>query len=95
MVTNDPMVITNVVVCSAIVLRLMFFYKAGARHQRWASWLAYMIILAYASVPFRFLFDAYAHTHWAAIVINVIFCAAVWRAKGNVALIFQVLRPRR
>ncbi|BCQ44614.1 hypothetical protein ERHA55_21410 [Erwinia rhapontici] len=29
MVTNDPMVITNVVVCSAIVLRLMFFYKAG------------------------------------------------------------------
>ncbi|BCQ44615.1 hypothetical protein ERHA55_21420 [Erwinia rhapontici] len=54
-----------------------------------------MIILAYASVPFRFLFDVYAHTHWAAIVINVIFCAAVWRAKGNVALIFQVLRPRQ
>lgn len=93
MVTSDPMVITNVVVCSAIVLRLMFFYKVGARHQRWASWLAYMIILAYASVPFRFLFDVYAHAHWAALVINLIFCAAVWRAKGNVALIFKVLRP--
>lgn len=94
MVTSDPMVITNVVVCSAIVLRLMFYYKEGARHQRWASWLAYLIILAYASVPFRFLFDDYAHTHWAAVIINLIFCAAVWRAKGNIALVFDVLRPR-
>ncbi|MTD26231.1 phage holin family protein [Erwinia sorbitola] len=95
MVTSDPMVITNVVVCSAIVLRLMFFYKAGSRHQSWAAWLAYLIILAYASVPFRFLFDVYVHTHWAAVTMNLIFCAAVFRAKGNVAMVFEVLRPRR
>lgn len=93
MATSDPIVITNVVVCSAIVLRLMFFYKPGAKHQWWASWLAYLIILAYASVPFRSLFDVYVHTHWAAVVINLIFCAAVYRAKGNVATIFAVLRP--
>lgn len=93
MVVSDLMVIVNVVVCTAIVLRLMFFYKPRARHQGWASWLAYLIILAYASVPFRFLFDSYTYTHWAVVIINLILCAAVYRAKGNVALVFAVLRP--
>lgn len=59
MVTNDPLVVTNVVACAAIVLRLMMFRKPGGRHNPWASWLAYLIILAYASVPFRYLFDSY------------------------------------
>ena len=51
MVINDPLVLTNVVACAAIVLRLMMFRKPGGRHNPWASWLAYLIILAYASVP--------------------------------------------
>ncbi|MCZ7836051.1 phage holin family protein [Atlantibacter subterranea] len=93
MVTNDPLVVTNVVACAAIVLRLMMFRKPGGRHNPWASWLAYLIILAYASVPFRYLFDSYLHTHWATVAINLIICAAVFRARGNVARIFHVLRP--
>ncbi|WP_042958957.1 phage holin family protein [Erwinia tasmaniensis] len=95
MVINDLMVIINVVLCTAIVVRLMFFCKPGARHQCWASWLAYLIVLAYASVPFRFLLDDYSQTHWAVMIINMILCAAVYRAKGNVAIVFAVLRPRR
>ncbi|CCP02985.1 putative prophage membrane protein [Erwinia amylovora Ea644] len=95
MVISDLMVIVNVMLCTAIVLRLMFFCKPGGKHHWWASWLAYLIILAYASVPFRFLFDSYRHTHWAVVIINLILCAAVHRAKGNVALVFAVLRPRR
>ena len=63
MVTNDPLVLTNVVACAAIVLRLMMFRKPGGRHNPWASWLAYLII-----------------------------CAAVFRARGNVARLFYVLR---
>ncbi|WP_099336735.1 phage holin family protein [Erwinia amylovora] len=95
MVISDLMVIFNVMLCTAIVLRLMFFCKPGGKHHCWASWLAYLIILAYASVPFRFLFDSYRHTQWAVVIINLILCAAVHRAKGNVALVFAVLRPRR
>lgn len=92
---SDLMVMINVVPCIAIVVRLMFFCKPGARYQWWASWLAYLIILAYASVPFRFLLDGYTQTHWAVVIINMILCAAVYRAKGNVAVVFAVLRPRR
>ncbi|EOI3539373.1 phage holin family protein [Cronobacter sakazakii] len=93
MVISDPLVLTNVATCSAIVLRLMLFRKPGARHRWWASWLAYLIILAYASVPFRYAFDFYVHTHWASVIINLIICAAVFRARGNVARLFQVVRP--
>lgn len=95
MVTNDPMVITNVITCSAIALRLMFFRKPGAHHQWWASWLAYLLVLAYGSVPFRYFFDDYNHSSWASLIINLVFCAAVFRSKGNVAEILAVLRPGR
>lgn len=93
MVINDPLVLTNVATCTAIVLRLMFFRKPGAKHNPWASWLAYLIILAYASVPFRYFYDFYGHPHWGSVTINLIICAAVFRARGNVAQIFHVLRP--
>lgn len=93
MVTSDPLVLTNVVTSTAIVLRLMMFRKPGGRHNWWASWLAYLIILAYASVPFRFMFDFYFHVHWATVLMNIIICAAVFAARGNVARIFHVLRP--
>lgn len=95
MVTNDPMVITNVITATAIALRLMMFRKHGAHHQVWASWLAYVIVLAYASIPFRYFFDHYDHASWASVAINLIFCAAVFRARGNMALIFAVLRPQK
>ena len=95
MVLNDPLVITNVITATAIALRLMMFRKPGAHHQGWASWLAYVIVLAYASVPFRFLFDHYNQASWASVLINLIFCAAVFRARGNMALIFAVLRPQK
>ncbi|MBV4366396.1 phage holin family protein [Erwinia sp. BNK-24-b] len=95
MVTNDPMVIANVVTCSAIALRLMFFRKPGAHHEYWASWLAYMLVLAYGSIPFRYFFDHYDHTNWASLAINLVIAAAVFRSKGNVAIILAVLRPKK
>ena len=95
MVINDPLVITNVVTCSAIVLRIMFFRKPGAHHRWWASWLAYLLVIAYGTVPFRYFFDNYDHSSWSSLLINLIICAAVFRAKGNVALILAVLRPQK
>jgi len=89
------MVIANVTICSAIALRLMFFRKPGAHHQWWASWLAYLLVLAYGSVPFRYFFENFNHTSWASITINLVFCAAVFRSRGNVAEILAVLRPGR
>jgi len=94
-VINDPLVIGNVVLCSLVVIRLSFFRKKGATHRTWASWLAYLLILAYATVPLRFMFDHYTSTHWAALAINAIICVAVHRTGGHVAkLLISGLRPR-
>ncbi|WP_147197062.1 phage holin family protein [Pantoea sp. CCBC3-3-1] len=93
MVTSDPLVITNVMTCSAIALRIMFFRKPGSHHQWWASWLAYLLVIAYGSIPFRYFFDHYDHTSWSSLLINLIIGAAVFRSKGNVAVILAVLRP--
>lgn len=92
MVINDLLVLANVLLSSAIVVRLMLFRNPALRYQWWAAWLAYLMIVAYASVPFRYLFAHYTHTHWASVMINAIFCAAVYRANGNIAHIFRVLK---
>ncbi|WP_413535503.1 phage holin family protein [Rahnella inusitata] len=36
----------NVVLCSLVVIRLSFFRKKGDPHRTWASWLAYLLVLA-------------------------------------------------
>lgn len=92
MVISDPLVVGNVLLCSLIVVRLSLFRKNGARHRTWASWLAYLLILAYSTVPIRYMFDHYTNTHWAAFVINAVICVAVYRSSGNVAKLFSVLR---
>ena len=92
MVINDPLVILNVVLCSLVVIRLSFFRKNGATHRKWASWLAYLLILLYGHVPLRFFFDHYDGTRWAILLLNIVICIAVFAVRGNVAKLFSVLR---
>jgi len=82
---KDPIVIINVALCVVIALRLMFFRKPGAQHSTAASWLAYLLILAYGSVPIKFAFNGYAGTHTVTVIINFIMIVLVLRARGNAA----------
>jgi uncharacterized membrane protein (DUF2068 family) len=91
-VINDPLVILNVIVCTLVVIRLCFFRKKGATHRRWASWLAYLLILIYGHVPLRFLFDHYDGTRLAIFLLNLVICIALFVVRGNVAKIIKVLR---
>ena len=53
---NDPSALANAVICAVIVLALMFYQRGGSRHRPGISVLAYLMVLVYASIPFRFLF---------------------------------------
>ncbi|EJY9035131.1 phage holin family protein, partial [Klebsiella pneumoniae] len=53
---NDPSALANAVICAVIVLALMFYQRGSARHRPGISVLAYLMVLVYASIPFRFLF---------------------------------------
>jgi hypothetical protein len=86
---KDPAVLINVALCAVITLRLMFFRKPGARHSWWASWLAYLLILAYGSIPIKFAFSEYSGTHIETLIVNLAMLALVIRARGNAAKLFS------
>ncbi|HFN3879848.1 TPA: phage holin family protein [Escherichia coli] len=108
MVVNDPVLMlsqvinavlnsdttakVNSIICLVIVGVLMFYQRRGSRHRPVVSFLAYLTIVVYASVPFKLIFGLYPQSHWLVIVGNVVICAAVLWARGNVARLIDVLR---
>lgn len=91
MVISDPTALVNAIICAVIVLMLMFYQRSGSRHRPWISMLAYLAVLVYASIPFRFVFGLYHESHWLVVVVNVLICAAVLWVRGNVARLVDVL----
>ncbi|MDX7511480.1 phage holin family protein [Citrobacter sp. S39] len=92
MVTSDPSAMANAGICAVIVLVLMFYQREGERHRPAISLLAYFVVLVYASVPFRYLFGLYQESHWMVVIVNLLICAAVLWARGNVARLVDTLR---
>ncbi|WP_447215655.1 phage holin family protein, partial [Citrobacter pasteurii] len=45
-----------------------------------------------ASVPLRYLFGLYHDSHWLVVIVNLLICAAVLRARGNVASLINLLQ---
>lgn len=54
--------------------------------------MAYLIVLVYASIPFRYLFGLYGTSHWLVVIVNLAICAILLRSRGNVARIIDALR---
>lgn len=92
MVVSDPTAVINAAICSVIVVVLMFYQREGARHRPVISLLAYFVVLVYASVPLRYLFGLYHDSHWLVVIVNLLICAAVLRARGNVASLINLLQ---
>ncbi|HHW7209480.1 TPA: phage holin family protein [Escherichia coli] len=92
MVTNDPSAMINAFICAVIVLVLMFYQRDGARHRPIISMLAYLVVLIYASIPFRYLFGLYQESHWMVVIVNLVICAVVLRVRGNLARLINILQ---
>lgn len=83
---NNLPALVNSVLCAFITLNLMFYRRAQLRRYRpWVSCTAYLLVITYASIPFRYLFGLYESTHWLVVVVNFFVFMAVFRAKGNIA----------
>ncbi|CAH6661265.1 phage holin family protein [Pseudocitrobacter vendiensis] len=77
----------NAVACIMISLRLMFFRKRSMRRRRLMELLAYGLILAPAYTAFRIWHGDYAQLDYGELIINVVLCIAIWRARGNISRI--------
>lgn len=92
MVVNDIFALLNALICSVIVMTLMFYQREDARHRPVISLLAYLMVLTWASVPLRFLFGLHTSPHWPIVAGNLIFCALLLHHKGNLARLVDFLR---
>ncbi|QGN37800.1 phage holin family protein [Klebsiella oxytoca] len=89
---NDHSALANSIICAVIVLALMFYQRGNARHRPGISVLAYLMVLVYASIPFRFLFGLYESSNWLVVMANILICGAVLWFRGNVARLIDALR---
>lgn len=92
MVVDNSAALVNAIICVVIVIALMFYQRGGSRHRPGVSMLAYLTVLVYASIPFRYLFGLYQESHWLVVVANFLICAAVLWARGNLARLIDTLR---
>ncbi|MEG1111404.1 MAG: phage holin family protein [Hafnia sp.] len=79
----------NAIICMAIVMRLMFFSKAGKTHRPGYAWMAYLLILSAGFTAFRILLGHYSNVDPGELFLNLAICIAVWRAKGNLAKVVR------
>lgn len=91
MVASDPAALANAALCSVIVISLMFYQRGEAHHRPGVSIIAYLMVLAYASIPMRLAFGLYVDAHWLVVIANIFVCAAVLWARGNVARLIDIL----
>lgn len=47
--------------------------------------MAYLLVITYASIPFRYLFGLYTSTHWLVVTVNFFVFIAVFLVRGNIA----------
>ncbi|EKY3916474.1 phage holin family protein [Enterobacter hormaechei] len=82
----------NALICAAIVIVLMFYQRHGARHRPIISILAYITVLVYAAIPLQFIFGLYRDSSWRVVIVNLVNCAIVLRARGNLARLINILQ---
>lgn len=79
----------NAIILMLTVVRLMFFSKSGKRHRPAVAWLAYLMILAAGFTAFRIFYGKYIQVDPGELMLNLVICIAVWRARGNLAKVMR------
>ncbi|WP_258089855.1 replication protein P [Serratia liquefaciens] len=63
---------------------LAYWEKRAETHRFFASFCAWLLIVASASVTIRILTGDYHYANWSETLINLAFCVAVIASRGNV-----------
>ncbi|HIE1977141.1 TPA: phage holin family protein [Escherichia coli] len=82
----------NVALCTVIVLTLFFYRRRDSRHKPLVSLCAWLLMMFYAVAPLSYLCGRPLSADWGVVGLNLLFCALVIRARGNVAKILSLRR---
>lgn len=84
--------IVNAWLCLAIVLGLFVYRRNGSPHKPMVAWLAYWLMLGYGIIPLLWLMGSHTHSSWLVVALNLVFCALIVWARGNLSKILSLLR---
>lgn len=74
----------NAIICAIISVRLLTYRRGSASHNRFMAFVAWLLTVVSGSVTIRVLTGEYFYTDWTEVLINLLLCVAVCRARGNV-----------
>lgn len=86
---TDFLTLVNGAMCGVICVRLLCYRREGAKYKRWASLLAYLMIVATGSVAIRIALGQYRAVEFSECLLNIVLCISVLTARGNVCDILR------
>lgn len=86
----DPIALLTALVCAAICARLVAFRRDGARYRFGVSLLAYLLAASSGCQALAVLLGVYLEHSPFVLMILLVLCALVYRARGNVANILRL-----
>ena len=84
-ITNTFFLQVNALACLGIALSLATFQRNGKKHVWWVSGIAYLLFCFSLITAMQLLIGNVQYIHPMELTINIIFCFALWRNRGNLA----------
>ncbi|MDR7873149.1 phage holin family protein [Yersinia mollaretii] len=81
---NNYLLTLDAIACAVIAVRLFAYRSRGATYRPIASFFAYALMVASASVTIRILTGDYHQADWSETLINISMAVAIVVAGGNV-----------
>ena len=85
MLISEYAACANTLLSTLIVLTISFYRRGSSTHRPAISWLAWLVVITYGSVPLRYLIGQYEGAHWAVVVVNLLVCITIFKLRGNLA----------
>ncbi|MGV6984694.1 phage holin family protein [Providencia hangzhouensis] len=79
----------NFFACFLAVVRLASYRRNGAKYRFTSSCVAWLLIVAFGSIPLRILTDEHIKADPFEVAINVVICIQIIRSDGNINRIFR------
>lgn len=83
------MILFNSIICLLIVARIMFYERRNSVHRPFISILAYIFAVAAGMEAIKGFLGVAVPPSISSVVLNFLFCAALFCVRGNVADLFK------
>ncbi|WP_369127758.1 phage holin family protein [Rosenbergiella epipactidis] len=89
MLINEYAACVNTLLSTLIALVISLYRRGSSTYRPAISWLAWLVVITYGSIPLKYLTGQYEATHWAVVLANLFICIMIFKVRGNLARIID------